>query len=181
MSVWKRVEPTETDTVGWRTMVTKRFIMPDGTTGAFQTFNQEGVHYAGVVALTHEHEVITALQFRPGPEKMMYEIPGGGVEENEDFQVAAVRELQEETGYVPGNVRELGVVYKDAYNNGTWHYYLAEDCHPVASGQQLDDGEHVDVELITIPQLFANARSGRMTDTEAVFLAYEYLKEQIHV
>ncbi len=181
MSEWKRIEPTDTEAIGHRAVVTKRFIMPDGTTGEFQTFNREGVHFAGVVALTTDRQVITAVQFRPGPEKMMYEIPGGGVEANEDFKHAAVRELQEETGYVPGKVTELGVVYKDAYNNGTWHYYFAEDCELDAHGQQLDEGEHVDVKLISVADFLANARTARMTDTEAVFLAYDRLKELMDV
>ena len=86
------------------------------------------------------------------------------------------RELEEETGYAPGRMEFLGDVYKDAYTNTTWHFFLATDCRPVPTGQHLDEHEHVTVRRITIEQLFRNARSGCMTDAVAVFLALDRLK-----
>jgi ADP-ribose pyrophosphatase len=178
MNEWKRVEPTEVTKVGWRTVVTKTFELPDGSVHDFQLFNAEGSHHAGVVALTTDKKVIVARQFRPGPEKMMDEIPGGNVEAGEaDYQAAAMRELQEETGYVSDKVTYLGPVYKDAYNNSAWHFYLAKDCVPSDAGVDPDEREFIDVDLISIEQFIENARTGKMTDTEAVFLAYDSLVE----
>lgn len=176
MKSWQRTEPTETIKIGWRNIVTKHFVLPDGQTGEFQLYGKEDTHHAGVVALTPDNKVLVACQFRPGPEKIMYEIPGGGVEAGEDYMAAATRELEEETGFRPARMEPLGDVYKDAYSNSTWHYYLATGCQPVAQ-QNLDDGEFVDVEQISISDFIANAKNGRMTDTEAVFLAYDFLKE----
>lgn len=176
MQPWKRVDPTNHQTVGHRAVVTKHFVLPDDSVGDFQTFNAEGTHFAGVIALTPDHQVITAYQYRPGPEKMMYEIAGGAVNADEDYQVGAMRELKEETGYVSTNVSYLGDVYKDAYNNGTWHYYLALDCQPHTAGQQLDDKEFVEMRRISIAEFLNNAKMGNMTDVEAVFLAYDHLQ-----
>ncbi|MDX2775860.1 hypothetical protein PV379_00620 [Streptomyces caniscabiei] len=74
------------------------------------------------------------------------------------------------------DVTFLGSVYKDAYTNTMWYFYLARDCRNPHT-QELDDGEFVNIKEITIDELFDNARSGRMTDVSAVFLAYEALKE----
>jgi len=175
MKPWKRIEPTIVSKIGYRTIVTKTFAMPDGRVAHFQTVDAESTHGAGVIAFTKDTQVIVARQFRAGPEKMMDEIPGGGAEPGEDFMAAAVRELEEETGYQPGKIEPLGIIYKDAYFNATWHYFLATDCRLTASGQNPDDGEHVETRLISIDEFINNARSGRMTDTEAVFLAYEKL------
>ncbi|MDQ3094192.1 MAG: NUDIX hydrolase, partial [bacterium] len=121
-------------------------------------------------------KVITVSQYRPGPEKMMDEIMGGGVEnEDKSFQEAAIREMKEESGYAPGNVIDLGTVYKDAYNNATWHYYMATDCVKTAEGQKLEESEFADVKLISVEELIKNARNAKMTDVEAVFLAYDEL------
>ncbi|HEX8226471.1 MAG TPA: NUDIX hydrolase [Candidatus Saccharimonadales bacterium] len=178
MKAWKRIEPTIVSKIGWRKVISKTFIAPDGRTADFQTYDGEGQQYGGVIALTPDLQVVIARQFRPGPELIFEELPGGGIEEHDitDPQAGAMRELQEETGYVSDNVTYLGKSYKDAYQNATSHYYLALDCELHADGQSLDDGEHVDVDLISIDQLFENARSGRMSDVDGVFLAYEKLK-----
>lgn len=175
MEVWRRIEPTEVDKVGWRTIVSKTFEMPDGQIAEFQTKDKEHGHCIATIGLTALNEVIIARQFRPGPEKVMDELPGGGAEEGENFAAAAERELLEETGYRAAHIEHLGDVYKDAYTNTTWHYFLATGCEKVAD-QTLDNNEHVERVLISIPQLFENARTGLMTDVEAVFLAYEELK-----
>lgn len=181
MGPWKRVEPTEVKKIGWRTVVTKNFLLPDNKIHEFHTINREETHSVGVIALTKDNQVITAYQYRPGPEKLMYEVPGGGVEQHDvDYQAAALRELREETGYVSDVVVHLGDIHKDAYNNGTWHYYFVADCELHEDGQDLDPHEYVDVRLITIDQLFENARSCLMTDTEAVFLAYDKLMDIRH-
>jgi hypothetical protein len=55
---------------------------------------------------------------------------------------------------------------------------LATDCTPHKDGQKLDETEHIQVALITIDELFDNARRARMTDVEALFLAYEELQKR---
>lgn len=175
---WKRVEPTELENVGaYRTMVRKNFCLPDGRLAEYVTKEKEGSRSGAVVALTKDNKVILAKQFRVGPEKVMHELPGGGIEKGEDPLVGVGRELEEETGYTAGSIEPLGTIYKDAYTNCIWHYFIAYDCEPSDSGQKLDDTEFIEIELVSIPQLFALARSASMTDTEALFLAYEKLKE----
>lgn len=175
---WRRVEPTEVKKTGWRHIVFKNFLLPDGNKVMFTTFNLEDSHNAGVIALTRDKKIVVARQYRPGPEGIMDEIPGGAVEKEEtDFEAVALRELKEETGYIPGKVTSLGSVYKDAYNNSSWHYFLAEDCSLSSSGTEMGEHEFIEVGLITIDEFIENAKNGRMTDTEAVFLAYDKLRE----
>lgn len=175
MKAWKRVEPTVVHRIGWRTLVTKHFVVPDGQTDEYVTLEKEGQAYAGVIALTPEKRVIIAEQFRVGPEKVMLEIPGGGIEQDESPELAVRRELLEETGYVPGTLLSLGADYKDCKSNAIHYYFLATDC--LLSGRQnLDEREFATVKLITIDELLAAGRSSNMTDVGALFLAYEHLQ-----
>jgi ADP-ribose pyrophosphatase len=178
MKAWRRIGPTVTTQIGWRTIVEKNFIAPDGNTQTYQTLQAEDSHCVAVIAITSDLKVVLAYQFRQGPEKMMYELPGGGANKDEGWQAAALRELREETGYVAkGKVSWLGDAHKDGYMNSTWHYYLALDCELHPDGQNLDEGEFVEPVLATIEELLDYAKRGLMTDVCALLPAYEQLKK----
>ncbi len=175
MKPWKRIEPTAMVNASRRGITVKSFQLPDGSLQQFEIFDRDGLQHAACIAITTDGKVLIAEQFRAGPEAIMQELPGGSVDEGEDPQTAVLRELQEETGYMPGKVEYLGKVYKDAYMNGTWHYYLVTGCELSSHAQNLDIDERINVRTITIDELLDNARKARMTDVEAVFLAYEKL------
>lgn len=177
MQPWKRIEPTIVTKIDRREIVLKTFMSPEGHTGTFATFLGEGTRSGAIVALTPDKKVIVAKQFRPGPEKIMYEIPGGGIEPGEDPQAGVMRELREETGYLSDSVTFLGTTCRDAYTNGMWYYYLALNCTLHSGGQDLDEHEYVDVELVSIPDFIENAKNDLMTDPAAVLFAYDRLKE----
>jgi 8-oxo-dGTP pyrophosphatase MutT (NUDIX family) len=183
MRKFKRVEPTEQQTFGMKykwTALIKNFQTEDGTTHEFTTIGADGERAGAVVALTPDKQVITLLQFRAGPERWMYELPGGGFYEKEDAEAAALRELAEETGYKPGTVEFLGNSCRDAYSNTTWYYYLALNCQPSDSGQNLDkeeDEQGAEMRLISIPELIKYAKHDQMTDPHAVLMAYDKLME----
>lgn len=177
MKSWKRLEPTTVTKVGWRTVVSKRFITSHGVAIDADTTNPEKTQAAGMVALTTDGQVIIARQFRAGPELVMDEIPGGLVDAGEEPEIAARRELREEVGYEAGDVQYLGMVFKDGWNNTRWHYFLATNCTPHPDGQQTDEHEDIEVSFISIDQLLHNAKNAKMTDCEAVLLAYDKLQE----
>lgn len=173
---WQRIEPTIVTKIDYRNVIIKTFKLPDDAIVTRATFAAENKRSAGVIAVTEDNKVIIARMFRPGPEKIMREIPGGYVDEGEDPKVAATRELLEETGYAPKEMTFLGEFGRDAYVNGTWYYYLATGC-TLVSGQALDHDEFISIELCDIDTFIENAKQGQMTDPYAVLAAYDQLKK----
>lgn len=70
--------------------------LPDGTTAT-----REIVKHPGAVAVlaVHEGRLLLVDQYRQAMGRCELEIPAGKLEPGEDPAEAAVRELQEETGY----------------------------------------------------------------------------------
>lgn len=176
MEIWNKAAPDEIIKVGWRTLTRKTFVRPDGELAEYTTKEAPGARNGAIIALTPEKKVIVAEQFRPGPEKIMQDLPGGGIKIGEDAQKAVMRELLEETGYTSKEVEFLGTSHNDAYTNAEWHFYMALNCHQIRE-QELDEGEFINVKFITIEELFNNARNARMTDTSAMFFACERLMQ----
>jgi ADP-ribose pyrophosphatase len=63
-----------------------------------------------VFPLTGEGEVVLVRQYRPAIERVELGLPAGLVEDGEEPEKAARRELSEETGYAGGEWESLGAV-----------------------------------------------------------------------
>lgn len=172
---WTRCGSDEVTQVGWRTITRKHFVSAHGVKHDFDTIGKVGDQVAAVVALTNDNQVVVAEQFRTGPERIMVEMPGGIVDPGETPIQAAARELLEETGYQAGGLELLGVACDDAYSNIERHFFLARSCVKVQA-PQLEDAEEIEVKLISIEELFHNARTNRMSDALAVYYASDELK-----
>ena len=108
---------------------------------------------ATALALTAEGKVILVKQYRHPIEEVIYETPGGFIDEGEDFATGMKRELLEETGYEFNHIESLGKVAANpsVLNNFT-EFFLATGGVKTA-GQKLDHNEEIDIVLVTIDEL----------------------------
>jgi ADP-ribose diphosphatase len=119
--------------------------------------------WVNVLAVTPGGEAILVRQFRAGIGAETLELPGGMVDPGETPEITAARELEEETGFVPGRLVALGVCHPNpAFLENRLHSFLALDCRR-RGAQRLDSGEDIRVELVPAPSLRERVASGEIT------------------
>ncbi|MCX7024937.1 MAG: NUDIX hydrolase [Spirochaetes bacterium] len=121
---------------------------------------------------------VTVRQWRHGSASVSVEFPGGALEPGEDPASGVARELLEETGWTARALLRLGTMSPNpAFMENLFHVYLAPGCVPGA-GQDLDDGELVDVELEPVENVLA--KMGKPPYDHALMVAACHLYE-VHV
>jgi ADP-ribose pyrophosphatase len=149
------------------------FLLPDGQEVDFYIKAESPA--AAIFALTDDDNVIMAQQFRPGPNKILDELPGGYIEPNEDALDAIKREFAEETGY-EGDFTQIGTCLDDAYSTMERYCFVATNCKKVSDPVQTST-EHIALVLKPIADFREQLRSGQMTDVEVGYLALDYLNK----
>jgi len=116
--------------------------------------------WANIVALTKNNEVVLIKQYRHGVKDVLWEIPGGVVNDGEFPLEGVKRELLEETGYTALEFIQAGALYPNpALQTNTMYCFLALNAEKVTE-QNLDDGEDIDVQLVPLDELVSMMQRG---------------------
>ena len=137
-----------------------------------QTMRECVDHPGGVavIGLTDEGEVLLVRQFRYPYKEIIFEIPAGKLEKDEDPFDAGVREFKEECGAVADNYFSLGEIYPSpGYTNEIIRLYGATGLH--FEEQDLDDDEFLQVIKMPLDELITRIMSGEIKDAKTVAAA----------
>ena len=157
--------------LGYRKVLRRTFRMPDGRVDDFDIKLEPEV--VCILAITEEQQVILARQFRPGPEQILLELPGGGIDPGETPQQAILRELLEETGYA-GQVVYIGASLDCAYTTLVRHNFIATGCYKVQEPHS-SAGEYTEAVTMPLVDFRQHLRRGQLTDIETGYLGLDYL------
>jgi len=140
-------------------------LLPDG-----RTTTREVVEYSGavaVVALTGEMEVVMVRQYRHPAGRELVEIPAGKIEEGENPEACARRELEEETGYTAASWQCLGRFYSTpGFSSELMHLYLARGL--LSHGQTPDEDEFVEVVRVPFKKALGMVLQGEICDAKSI-------------
>ncbi|MEE9400576.1 MAG: NUDIX hydrolase [Dehalococcoidia bacterium] len=139
--------------------------LPSGRKTKREIVEHGGV--AAIVAIDSENNVLLVRQYRKPVERVLLEIPAGGMEPGEDALVCARRELEEETGFSAERWEELGFFYTSpGFCTEQMHLYLATELRPAKNAADDDENiELVRVPLTSVPELIA---SGEVCDAKSI-------------
>ncbi|PIZ95494.1 MAG: hypothetical protein COX80_04340 [Candidatus Magasanikbacteria bacterium CG_4_10_14_0_2_um_filter_33_14] len=170
MIPWKKIKEESLRT-GYRKLLKKTFELPDGKTAEFD-IKHEGPAVC-ILAITKNNKVVLTKQFRPGPEKILLEMPGGGVDQYESSLEAAKRELLEETGYT-GDFEFVGTCLECAYSTMIRYNFIAKNCEKVQK-QELDAYEFIEVVEMSLDDFRKHLKTGELTDVDSGYLCLDSL------
>lgn len=141
-------------------------MIPNGNTAMWDLIDHKGA--AAVVAVREDGKLLMVRQYRNALERETLEIPAGGLNGREEpTAVAAVRELEEETGYTCDNVELLSTIYTTvAFCNEKIDIYLAKDLKP--GRQHLDEDEYLNVEAYSLEELKQMIFDRKLQDSKTI-------------
>ena len=131
---------------------------------------REFIRHPGAVAVvpvTQDGKIVLVRQYRYPVGKTMLEVPAGKLDKGEHPDACALRELEEETGYVAHTIKKLSSIYTTpGFTDEVIHLYIANDL--TLAQQCPDEDEFLDVEEYTKEQIRIMINDGTINDAKSM-------------
>jgi len=175
MQKWKLLESKYIIQRPWATLRVDKLELPNGNIKD-EYYVLEYPTWVNMVAITEDGNVLFVKQYRHGADQIMVELPAGVVEDDEEPEVAARRELLEETGYAFDKIEYICELFANPATSGnlTYTYFLTGG--KKVQEQDLDSSEDIEVVEMTIDEakqfLFDN-KIGQALHSSALFYTFK--------
>ena len=170
VEIWETVQSNEI--ADCRVFKVREDIAQNGAkSGKFYVI--ENPDWVNVVALTKDSSIVLIEQFRHGIGEIILEIPGGMVDDGEEPETAARRELLEETGYSAKEFVLLGKSRPNPAIQTNWLYHYAAINAEKTEDIKFDSHESVVTRLYPVAAIPDLVKSGEITHS-LVLAAFQY-------
>lgn len=155
----------------WK-LVQSRFRAPTGE--EFVRTYVESPGATGIVPIRvnaeNQYEVVMVRQYRPALDSYSLEIPAGMRDvDGEDPQDTAIRELQEETGFVSADVRPLGrFLQAPGITNAAVHLFVAIGLTEVVMDRHGPEEDDMTVVVLLLDDALQMIETGEIDNAMAV-------------
>lgn len=150
-------------------------VSPSGKISLREVVEHNGA--VAVVAVNADGEVLLVKQHRHAAGRDLLEIPAGGIDPGETPEQTVLREMQEETGFLPGVIQRLGGFYSaPGFSNEYLHIFFAEKLVPARLfAEDTEEISLVRVPLSDIPDLIG---CGQIEDAKSIAGLLMFLNRQ---
>ena len=139
--------------------------LPDGKRAKRELIRHPGA--VAMVALDDNNNVFMVRQFRIAAARVMFEIPAGTLNKDEEPLHCAERELQEEIGYRAASMEPLGGFFvAPGYTTEFIHLFLATGLSE--SRLEADADEFIEVARFTLAEAIAMVERGEIVDGKTI-------------
>lgn len=163
----------------WATLRVDKLQLPNGNIKE-EYYVLEYPTWVNMIGITEQNTLLFVRQYRHGAGKILVELPAAVVEEGEAPEVAAQREMLEETGYAFDSIEYIGELYANPATSGNITYtYLLRGGKKIQE-QCLDNSEDIEVVEMSMEEaktFLFNNQLGQALHTAALFYAFKHLGE----
>jgi ADP-ribose pyrophosphatase len=139
--------------------------MYDGTTAVFEILRRPDTTV--IYPVLPDGRILLTRQEQPGKAPFIGAC-GGRVEPGEDPEIAALRELREETGYRAARLDLWDARQITSKLDWAVYTFIAHGVTPDDAGAGLDGGEKIDLMPVTFDELLQLAADGKLAEAEMV-------------
>ncbi|NLP13400.1 MAG: NUDIX hydrolase [Clostridium sp.] len=120
-----------------------------------------------IIPLTENNELYMVRQYRKPVDAELLELPAGKLDEEEDPEVCAKRELKEETGLDADELKHvLSVNSTPGFSNEVLYIYLATGLHEGTACT--DEDEFLRIEKVPVKKLLDMILNHEITDAKTI-------------
>lgn len=135
------------------------YFKGSGAAGAFASA-------VAIAAFTEDNKMILTRQYRHPLRKLIYDLPAGGIEDGETPEQAALRELEEETGYTAEKLEWIGRFnWNPSRMSGTVEIFFTKSLKLKGS---FNVAEIANVELMNFGEILEKVSKGELVDSALV-------------
>ena len=161
----------------WFRLRQDEVTLPSGEPITYTLIDHPG--YVVIVPLRHDGHVLLESVFRYTIQETLVECPSGGIESDEAPEVAARRELIEETGWTAGRLTQLGTFFgSDGISNEEFYVFLGTDLSLIGEPKR-EATEQMELAWLPFEEAANRASRGQLRDAPtalALLLADHALK-----
>jgi len=139
--------------------------LPNGRTTLLDIVDHKGA--VTILPVDENNHIWFIQQYRHAAGKIILELPAGTLEEGEDPETCAFREIREEIGMSASKIEKIGEFYMaPGYSTEYLYAYLATDLKPEPLPG--DEDELIKVEKIPTDKAYLLAKSGQIHDSKTL-------------
>lgn len=157
---------------GWR-ITRDKATLPDGRVKTVERGHRpDSVH---VLAFSDENRILMIREFRPFYQKYIWMLPSGKVDKETDPDVAAQRELREETGFRADSIRRYCIARHTDVLTSRNFIYIARELHQDPLPQ--DTNELIEVHKLPFKDALAHVLDDEFAHTPTAYALLRYAYE----
>ncbi|MCH9611632.1 MAG: ADP-ribose pyrophosphatase [Chlamydiia bacterium] len=145
---------------------TRYYMLPDGRSrGPYEV-----VHHTGgciIIPIDSQGRIHFVKQYRFVVDEILIELPAGKLDEGEEPESCAARELVEETGYKANKLDLVQTAYASpGFTDEKLYFFFAEDLVPCHI--EGDDADHIDRLQMSLEEALEKVRAGEIVDAKTI-------------